>query len=42
VAVRGERRPVHERPLAHYVITTSRDFLEILAADPPEVEWVGR
>jgi hypothetical protein len=28
--------------LAHYVITTSRDFLEILASDPPEAEWVAR
>jgi len=25
--------------LAHYVITTSRDFIEILAADPPEADW---
>ena len=25
--------------LAHYVITTSRDFIELLAADPPETEW---
>jgi hypothetical protein len=25
--------------LAHYVITTSRDFVELLAADPPESEW---
>ena len=28
--------------LAHYVVTTSRDFLEILASDPPEVEWIAR
>ena len=28
--------------LAHYVVTTSRDFLEILASDPPEAEWVAR
>ena len=28
--------------LAHYVITTSRDFLEILASDAPEAEWVAR
>jgi hypothetical protein len=27
--------------LAHYVITTSRDFIEVLAADPPEAEWVA-
>ncbi len=25
--------------LAHYVITTSRDFIEILALDVPTVEW---
>jgi hypothetical protein len=25
--------------LAHYVITTSRDFIEILAADPPGADW---
>ena len=37
----GDRRYV-SASLAHHVITTSRDFLEVLAADPPEVEWVGR
>ena len=25
--------------LAHYVITTSRDFIELLASDPPDTEW---
>jgi hypothetical protein len=27
--------------VAHYVLTTSRDFIEILAADPPETAWVA-
>ena len=27
--------------LAHYVITTSRDFIEVLAADPPEADWIA-
>lgn len=26
--------------LAHYVITTSRDFIEILAPEPPLVRWL--
>jgi len=25
--------------LGHYVLTTSRDFIELPAADPPETEW---
>lgn len=28
--------------LAHYVITTARDFIEVLAAEAPAVRWLDR